>query len=337
MKHIVILTTGGTIAMRHDEDAGGAVPALSGVDLQSSIGSIPHELTTESVCNLPSAHFTLSTLWEIQNRAAALADMPDVNGIVVTHGTDVLEETALLLDLTVDSDKPLVLTGAMRTASDAGYEGFANLAGAVQVAASAAARGQGTLVVLNDTVHAARYVTKTHTQALDTFRSPGWGPLGRIDADGLRLVWRVRRRTIQASRLEDRVVLLKLGVGAEADLFRQALQMDARGVVIEALGGGRVPPWWLDTIGSAVQEGATVVVTSRCGEGRVGDRYGYPGAQRDLRRLGCLPGGCLNGQKARMALMIALGAGLRGDALRSEWCRIAELGQWNAGRPAATG
>jgi len=322
VKHIVILTTGGTIAMRHDEAAGGAVPALSGADFRAALADLPVTIAIEEVCNLPSAHFTLDTLWTIRERAVAHAAHGDVDGVVITHGTDVLEETATLLDLTVDSEKPMVLTGAMRTASEAGYDGFANLAAAVRVAASDIACGLGTLVVFNDTVHAARYVTKTHTQATDTFRSPGWGPLGRLDADGLHIAWRVARRTIPCPRLERRVELIKLAVGMEPDSLRGAVARSTRGIVLEALGGGRVPPWWLPAIGEAIEGGVTVVIASRCPAGRVGDRYGYAGAQRDLRAMGCLPAGYLNGQKARIGLMIALGAGLKGDELRAAWTRI---------------
>jgi L-asparaginase len=319
MKHIVILTTGGTIAMRYDETAGGAVPTLGGAGFQTTLEGLPANITMEEVYNLPSAHFTLDTLWTIRERAAAHAARPDVDGIVVTHGTDTLEETAMLLDLTVDSAKPVVITGAMRTASELGYDGFANLAVAARVAASDAALDLGTLVVFNDTVHAARYVTKTHTQATNTFRSPGWGPLGRFDADGLHIAWRVTRRTIPCSGLERRLELIKLAVGIEPDGLRAAVASGVRGVVLEALGGGRVPPWWLPPIREAIEAGVVVVVASRCPGGRVGDGYGYAGAQRDLRAAGCLPAGYLNSQKARIGLMVVLGAGLEGGALSRAW------------------
>jgi L-asparaginase len=326
-KHIVILTTGGTIAMQHDDAAGGAVPQLTGRDLQSAIASPHATVSTEEVCSLPSAHFTLDTLWTVRQRVATLAAQGKVTGIVITHGTDVMEETATLLDLTADTDMPIVLTGAMRTASDLGYDGFSNLSLAVRVASADSARALGTLVAFNDSVHSARYVTKMHTQSIDTFGSPDWGPLGRLDADGLHFAYRVTRRIIPCPALERRVELVKLAVGMAPDVLPQAIARGTRGLVIEALGGGRVPPWWLAALRDAIGAGVAVVVCSRCPSGRVGDGYGYAGAQRDLRGMGCLPGGCLNGQKARIGLMVALGGGLAGAVLREAWQRIAALGE----------
>ena len=312
---IAILTTGGTIAMQHDAAAGGAVPTLVGADFLQSLPVGMPPLRVVEHCNLPSAHFTLDLLWSLRQRVAALAADPGVAGIVVTHGTDTLEETAYLLDLTVPGETPVVVTGAMRTASDVGYEGYANLAAAIRVAASQEARGLGALVVLNDQIHAARWVTKTHTLALDTFQSPGHGPLGRVDADGVWIGSRPARDIIPCDRLEPAVTLLKLGVGSDAALLEDAVMRGARGAVIEALGGGRLPPWWLPAVDKAVGQGVAVVVASRCPAGRVTDRYGYAGAHRDLVALGCGFAGGLNGQKARIRLMVALGA--EGDAARA--------------------
>jgi len=148
--HVAILTTGGTIAMRHDAAAGGAIPLLGADELTAALPPGLPELETEEVINLPSSHFRLDTLWAIRERVAELVAESGVDGVVITHGTDTLEETAYLLDVTVPGDKPIVLTGAMRTASDAGYEGYANLLAAVRVAAAPQARGLGAVVVLND-------------------------------------------------------------------------------------------------------------------------------------------------------------------------------------------
>jgi L-asparaginase len=307
-QRVVILTTGGTIAMQHDAAAGGAVPTLGAADFTAALPSGLPELRTEELVNLPSSHFTLDTLQAIRERVAALTTDPTVAGIVVTHGTDTLEETAYLLDLTVPGEKPIVLTGAMRTVSDVGYEGYANLLAAVWVAAAPQARGLGAVVVLNDEIHAARTVTKMHTLSPATFQSPGRGAMGRVEGGVVSIDRRPARRILAWAGLEPRVVLLKLAVGADAGALTDALARGARGVVIEALGGGRVPPWWLPVIERARAEGVTIVIASRCPSGRVWDGYGYPGAYRTLSDLGCLFADGLNGQKARIKLMVVLAA-----------------------------
>lgn len=294
--------------MRHSADAGGAIPALGPAELTAALAA-RFPIHTEELLNLPSSHFTLETLCSIRERVVALTMDPAVAGIVVTHGTDTLEETAYLLDLTVPGDKPIVLTGAMRTASDVGYEGYANLLAATRVAVAPQAQGLGAVVVLNDEVHAARYVTKMHTLSTATFQSPAWGPLGRVEGDTVIIERRLERRICPWRGLEPRVTLLKLCLGMEADLLEYEVERGRRGIVIEALGGGRVPPWWLPAIEKARSRGVEVVIASRCPSGRVWDEYGYPGAYHTLSELGCLFADGLNGQKARIKLMVALAAG----------------------------
>jgi L-asparaginase len=327
MARIHIIATGGTIAMAHDEKAGGAVVALSGADLvhrllaETGLG-LP-QLTTEEYGPLPSSHFTVEHLWGLRGRVAetlrnqvfdknlvseGVSDVDEVADVVIIHGTDTLEETAYLLDLTVPGDKPVVVTGAMRVSSDPGYEGMANLVAAVRVAATPEARGLGTLIVLNDEIHAARDVTKTHSQSLDTFQSPFWGPLGRVEADRVTIARRIQRQMIPCPRLEPMVYLFKLAVGMDAELLRHAVALGARGVVIESFGGGRVPPWWLEAIREATGQGVAVVIATRCPAGRIYDQYTFAGAYHDLLRAGCLFADGLNGPKARLRLMAALGA-----------------------------
>ena len=271
----------------------------------------------EEYCNLPSAHFTVDTIWDLRARVAELVEDDEVQGVVVTHGTDTMEETAYLLDLTVDTDKPIALTGAMRTASDVGYEGMANLLATIRVAASDTARGLGALVVMNQEIHAARHVSKTHTQSLDTFKSLGLGPLGRVDGDKVVLERRVARQHIPCSRLNQDVYLVKLAVGMDVAFLRQLMARRAAGVVIEALGGGRVPPPWMPTIREAVQQGMVVVIASRCPSGRVYDAYGYEGAYRDLDRAGVVFAEGVNGQKSRIMLMVALGEDRDREAIQN--------------------
>ncbi len=308
MKRIVIVTTGGTIAMEANSVAGGAVPALGPSDLISSLPKGMADIRSEEFLKIPSAHLKIDQLWALSRRIAALLDEDSTDGVVVTHGTDTLEESAYLCDLTVNSPKPIVFTGAMRNASEVGYEGIANIAAAIQVASEASSRELGALVVFNDEIHSARDVTKTDTTMLETFRSPEWGPLGRIDAGGVVIARRPSKREfIPAQHIESSVFLLKLAVGMGTELLSHLVDMGARGIVLEGLGGGRLPNWWLPEVERAIRAGIAVVVTSRVGMGRTIDRYGYAGAHRDLVRLGCWFAEDLSGPKARIRLMAALG------------------------------
>jgi len=319
IKHIVVITTGGTIAMKRDEGAGGAVPTLVGQDFLSTLPHGLAEIELEEHCHLPSAHFTLDTVWTLQERVATALARPEVDGVVVTHGTDVLEESAYLLDLVVPGDKPMALTGAMRTASDLGYEGYANLAAAVRVAAADETRNLGALVVMNDEIHAARFVTKTHTLSPATFKSLDFGPLGRIDGDRVVIAQRVARNLVKCEAWEPDVVLIKLAVGMDDGLLKYALEQGAKGVVLETLGGGRIPPWWLPTIQGAVESDVAVVIASRCPSGRIWDGYGYAGAYKELCSLGVLFADGLNGQKARIRLMCVLGAAEKPEEVPHLW------------------
>jgi L-asparaginase len=313
---VVLIGTGGTISMADDAAAGGAVPALRGQDLCRYLSDWTDPLEVIEHSHLPSAHFTLGTLWGLCQRVQELARQPDLGGMVIAHGTDVMEETAYLLDLTVEGDAPMVLTGAMRAASDPGYEGPANLLAALRVAADPGARGIGAVVVMENEIHAARWVTKMHTTSPRTFQSPFWGPLGRIEGERVILHGRPERHILPTARLEEHVLLIKLAVGMDDGLLRYPVEWGMRGVVLETLGGGRVPPWWMPTIREAVARGVAVVITSRCPAGLVGDHYGYAGAHRDQAEAGALFAWGLNGPKARLKLMAALGAGLEGEALR---------------------
>ncbi|MBI5957030.1 MAG: asparaginase [Chloroflexi bacterium] len=303
------MATGGTIAMQSSPDGRGAMPTLKGRDLKDLLPRGLAEIQVEECCNLPSAHLSMEMAWDLAQRIRRLVARADVEGVVITHGTDTLEETAYLLDLVVATAKPIVLTGAMRTASDLGYDGLANLAGAIRVAATEKAQGLGVLVVLNDEIHAAREVTKAHALSLDAFKSPMFGPLGRIEGDRVLMARSVVPERIPADRLNPNVYLTKLALGMDERFLRSLLSdPQVAGVVIEGLGGGRLPPWWLEAVRAAVERGMAVVVVSRCPGGSAYDAYGYAGAYRDLASLGVLHAPGLTGLKARIRLMVALGA-----------------------------
>jgi L-asparaginase len=318
LKKVVIITTGGTIAMKRSPMVGGAVPMLKGDDFMALLPRGGVDLAFEEFTNLPSSHLTPAQALDLAQRVEAALSAPDVDGVVVTHGTDTLEETAYLLDLTINSQKPVVITGSMRTATMLGYDGMLNLATAIRVAAAPEVRGMCALVVFNDHIFAASVAQKTHSQQANAFESPGSGPIGRIEGERVWMLHRPARRLfIPCARLEELVDLVKITQGASERMLRHSIEDGVAGIVIESFGSGRVPPWWLPSISEAITQRTTVVIASRCSSGSLYDDYGYVGAYHDLHRLGVLFAHNLSGVKARIKLMVALGAARKPEELRN--------------------
>src|SRR2546430_5534734 len=287
MKHVVVLTTGGTISTR-DVDGSGARPVLRGQDLLQQIpdlGAVA-EVEVAELAFVPGAFMTLATMRQMSERARQILSQPQVAGLVVTNGTDTLEECAYLLYLTVDTDKPVVFTGAMRNSSQIGFDGYRNLYDAIRVAASESARGLGTLVVLNEEIHSARWVTKTNGQKEDTYESPATGPVGVVYGDGPHVFVRSLPRTILPPRMETQVDLIRLCVDSDDQFVRCAADAGTRGLVLEVFGGGRVNPPLLPALDRALAGGVMVVATPRCITGHLWDMYGYGGAFRGLQGRG---------------------------------------------------
>lgn len=309
-KHVHVLFTGGTISMRIDPETGAAVPALSGDEIVAHVSGLKREarLTLEDYARLPGPHVTPHWMWRLRSRVQALCDDPEIAGVVLAHGTDTLEETAFLLDLTLDTDRPVVFCGAMRTVSQLGWDGPANLLTAVRTAIHDRAGGRGVLVAVGEEIHAAAEVTKWHTQRLDAFRSP-LGPLGSLDRGSVRFLRPpARPPRIPARRMVSDVDLHTMAVGVDDALLRASLARGARGLVLEATGCGNVPPSILPGLRAALAARVPVVMVSRCAEGRVFPAYGYAGGGQMLHELGVILGGDLPGPKARIKLMAALGA-----------------------------
>jgi L-asparaginase len=308
-KQVHVLFTGGTISMRIDPGTGAAVPALSGEEIVSRVSGLRREarLTLEDYARLPGPHVTPYWMWRLRQRVAEVAADPAVDGIVLTHGTDTLEETAYLLDLTLDTDKPVVFCGAMRTVSEAGWDGPANLMAAVRAAVHPEAPGRGVMIAVGEEIHAAAEATKWHTQHLAAFRSPH-GPLGSLDR-GQVVFHRApyRHPALPARRIVSEVDLHTMATGVDDALVRASVARGARGIVLEGTGCGNVPPAVLPGIRAALAAGVPVVLVSRCAEGRVSPAYGYEGGGQMLRGMGVIFGEDLPGPKARIKLMVALG------------------------------
>lgn len=319
MRNVVVLTTGGTISSRRGPQVAGAVPLLKGADFLALLPRGEFNVTFQDFANLPSSHITPSMALDLAQRISGIVLSDSVDGVVVTHGTDTLEESAFLCDLVLDTPKPVVFTGSMRITTDVGYDGVSNLMGALRAAAAPQCRELGVLVAFNDRLYAASAVQKVHSQAVDAFAAPGTGPVGTLTANEVRIVSRPAGRTyIPCSRLAERVDVLFAAQGADDRLLRASIESGASGIVIAAFGGGRVPPWWLPTIQEALSRRIPVVVTTRCLDGTCYDEYGYVGEYHDLKRLGVLFAQGLSPAKARIKLMVALGAAHQPQELR-EW------------------
>ena len=309
-KKVAVVFTGGTISMTIDPDLGAAIPSLSGEEILSLATNINKVATIEghNFDEIPSPHMTFEKLMELKQYINKLLDRDDVCGVVVTHGTDSLEETAYFLDLVINNEKPVVVTGAMRSSSELGYDGSSNLSAAVCTAISDSARGKGVLVAMNNEVLMASEVTKIDTLALNTFQAPSHGSLGIIDCNQLVLLKDASKKTfIDTDKYEPKVALIKTGLDMGDDLIKFAADAGYNGIVIEGMGRGNIPPEAFEGIKYAREKGIQVVLVSRCLTGRVYDSYGYLGSGRDLKNIGCIFGGDLPGQKARIKLMLALG------------------------------
>ena len=310
---IVLIFTGGTISMRHDPEIGGAVPALTGRDILALAPGIDRfaELAVDDFGAFPGPHMTVERVWALRARIATHLARPEVDGIVLTHGTDSLEESAYVMARSLATDKPIVFTGAMRTSSDLGWDGPANLGASVLTAASAEARGLGVLVVMGDRIFSALDVTKVHTHMPDAFESPGLGPLGVVD-EGRVIVRRSAHGVLPVLAPDapaQPVDIVYAWQGADARLL-DASRATGLGLVVAAMGRGNVPPLMADGIERWIADGKPVVITSRALRGRVGHTYGYPGGGRRLFEAGALFGGSRRPQQARIDLMLALGAGV---------------------------
>src|SRR5688572_28422103 len=275
---IALLFTGGTISMRHDRTAGGAIPKLSAREIVAATRGIEEiaELEVEDWGAYPGPHMTMERMWSLRNRIVELIARDDIQGVVLTHGTDTLEESAYLCARSIETDKPIVFTGAMRAASDLGWDGPANLMDAALVAASDEAVGYGVMMVMGGRIFAGVDVTKAHTHLLDAFESPGLGPIGVID-DG-RVIFR-RALPPAAPSLDPPSLALPIDIvpvfaGADARLV-DACRAGALGLVVAAMGRGNVPPPVAEGIGRWLDDGKPVVVASRALRGRVGPTYGY--------------------------------------------------------------
>lgn len=309
-RRVHLLATGGTIATVYQPALGGLAAGLSGQDVM--VEPPPGvEVTVEDFSRVNSTYLTPQDMLRLSQRIRTLAARGIVDGVVVTHGTSTLEETAFFLDVTVPGALPVVLTGAQRAAADPYPDGPANLRAALEVAAEPASRGRGALVVFAGEIHAARSVRKVHTSHLRAFGSGEAGPIGAVDPGGV-LYFRElpELKKLPVAEINAHVDLVAFAAGMDARYIETSIARGAAGLVVEGLGLGNVNEAFYQGIKQARARGLTVVIVSRCPEGRVLPHYGYAGGGASLAREGVIFGGALSAAQARLLLMIGLGAGL---------------------------
>ncbi len=309
---IHLLFTGGTISMQRDQSAGGNVPAHAGEALVAFAGGLekvsPYRL--ENWAMLPACHFGPDRLWQLRERVRTIAESGEVRGIVVTHGTDIIEESAYLLDRTLPQSVPVAITGAMRTSSDEGWDGPTNLVDAAAVAAYRGSSGRGAMVVFKGKVFAGRTAVKVHATDTDAFAAPHSGPIGTVQAGSV--VYQAKPHAAPAMTprgLSARVALIPMVVGDDGSLLDLA-RSGHDGVVVVAFGSGNIPPGAVRAVGRWIDEGKPVVLATRCFYGEVTPVYAFDGGGRQLVAMGAWPAGPRTPSQARMELAISLSVGL---------------------------
>ncbi len=310
---IRILFTGGTISMQHDAARGGHVPTLGGAALLALAPDVAAiaPVEVEDFAKLPAVQQSLEWLSSLQRRVAELAADPAITGIVVTHGTDTLEEPAYLLARTVAGDTPIVLTGAMRTAGEPDWDGTRNLTDAVRVAADPASRGRGALVVFHGRILPGLGACKRHAMALDAFTAPHLGDEGQVIDGGVTFFRPAaeRRTAVLSAGLHARVPVVYSMTADDGELLRSAAER-ADGIVVVGAGSGNLPPALAEAAFAVMETGRPVVLASRCLQGEVTPVYGFDGGSAVSVRRGLVPAGPRTAQLARLELAIAISAGV---------------------------
>ena len=309
---IHLLFTGGTISMQRDPAAGGNVPTHDGEALVAFAPGLQavSPFRIENWARLPACHLGPDRLWALRERVREIAQSGEARGIVITHGTDTIEETAYLLARTLPPDVPVAITGAMRTSSDEGWDGPRNLLDAARVAAGPESAGRGARVVFHGRIFQGETAVKTHATDLAAFSAPHARPVGRIE--GGRVAYDApppaRSAGLRPTGLGARVALVSLVVGDDGTMLDLA-RPEHDGVVVEAFGSGNMPPGAVPAVRRWLDEGKPVVLASRCPQGEVTPLYAFEGGGARTLAMGAIPAGPRTPSQARMELVLALSAG----------------------------
>ncbi|MEH7107365.1 MULTISPECIES: asparaginase [Bacillaceae] len=313
MKKVVLLTTGGTIASKPNKESGKlASGALTGEEL-ASMCNLPTdiEVIVESVFQKASIHITFDDLVVLKNKIDGYFKDEQVSGVVVTHGTDTMEETAYFLDLTIKDSRPVIVTGSQRSIDDLGSDVYINLRHAIYSACSNDLHNVGTVVVFNERIFAARYVKKEHASNIQGFNVFGFGYLGIIDNDEVHVFQKpVKREYFEINSSIPQVEIIKCYIGADGKFIKVAREAGVKGIVLEGVGRGQVAPEMMEEIEKSISEGIKIVITTSAEEGSVYTTYDYEGSAYDLYKKGVILGSDNDSKKARIKLAVALASNL---------------------------
>ncbi|MEB7730360.1 asparaginase [Mammaliicoccus sciuri] len=308
MKRILVIHTGGTISMSEDKDTGKVEtnaehPMHRHQAFIQSLGDI----TEINPFQVPSPHMNNQYINQLKDIITESIDKDEYDAFVITHGTDTLEETAYLLDLTVDTNLPIILTGAMRSSNEIGSDGLYNYVSALKVASTDEAQNKGVMVVFNDEIHTAKNVTKTHTSNTSTFQSPNYGPIGSVTKTHVIF----HHQPFPYKKYPNinpniKIGIVKAHMDLSSDLLDFFVEKQYDGLIIEALGQGNMPPTALQGIQNLLDADIPVVMVSRSFNGIVGGIYAYEGGGYQLQQMGIILSNGLNGQKARLKLLVGL-------------------------------
>ncbi|MBF9296581.1 MULTISPECIES: asparaginase [Mammaliicoccus] len=308
MKRILVIHTGGTISMSEDKDTGKVEtntehPMHRHQAFIQSLGDI----TEINPFQVPSPHMNNQYINQLKDIITESIDKDEYDAFVITHGTDTLEETAYLLDLTIDTKLPIILTGAMRSSNEIGSDGLYNYVSALKVASTDDAQNKGVMVVFNDEIHTAKNVTKTHTSNTSTFQSPNYGPIGSVTKTHVIF----HHQPFPYKKYPNinpniKIGIVKAHMDLSSDLLDFFVEKQYDGLIIEALGQGNMPPTALQGIQNLLDADIPVVMVSRSFNGIVGGIYAYEGGGYQLQQMGIILSNGLNGQKARLKLLVGL-------------------------------
>lgn len=308
MKRILVIHTGGTISMSEDKDTGKVEtnaehPMHRHQAFIQSLGDI----TEINPFQVPSPHMNNQYINQLKDIITQSIERDEYDAFVITHGTDTLEETAYLLDLTIDTNLPIILTGAMRSSNEIGSDGLYNYVSALKVASTDDAQNKGVMVVFNDEIHTAKNVTKTHTSNTSTFQSPNYGPIGSVTKTHVIF----HHQPFPYKKYPNinpniKIGIVKAHMDLSSDLLDFFVEKQYDGLIIEALGQGNMPPTALQGIQNLLDADIPVVMVSRSFNGIVGGIYAYEGGGYQLQQMGIILSNGLNGQKARLKLLVGL-------------------------------